>query len=90
MVEGRDFCVVTPPPSKADQFGMAWGNDPIWLPYHPSDEICAALHLRNLELHWPIYDEATRRKTPLFTGENKKTMFVRPWLAKQTCAREHS
>ena len=31
-----------PGPSKADCFGMRWGNNPIWLPFDPVVAINAA------------------------------------------------
>ena len=37
-----DYAVLYPPPSKADQFGMRWGNNPVWLPYCPDAAINAA------------------------------------------------
>ena len=42
LVPGRDFAILMPGPSKADCFGMRWGNNPIWLPFDPVVAINAA------------------------------------------------
>ena len=66
MVPKRDFAAVFPPPSKADQFGVVWGNMAIYLMYDPSKEINAATDLRSLEINYPI-EPYLRRTTPLYT-----------------------
>ena len=63
-----DFAIITPPPSKADIFGMRWGSKPIFLPFSPTDPICAARALRDLELAVQVKGEE-RRLTPLFRTE---------------------
>jgi hypothetical protein len=81
-LENGDFAMVIPPPSKCDKFGIAWGNDPIYLAYHHSDqrEICAARSLSELEMAHPIEHAEQRRKAPLFCDDDGK-MFKRSWLA---------
>ena len=59
-----DYAIITPPPSKADPFGMRWGSKPISLPFSPTDQICAARALRDVELLQSI-SGAERRATPL-------------------------
>ena len=74
-----DYVVITPPPSKCDAFGVAWGNSPIYLAWHRTRPTCAARYLAELELAAPVTGEA-RGDTPLFTFENG-SMLTRPWLA---------
>jgi len=62
-----DYAVVIPASSKADQFGMRWGNRPIWLPYHPSQAINAARAFADWELTARVAPDK-RRDTPLFWG----------------------
>jgi len=59
-----DAAIFTPPPSKADPFGLHFGNKPIWLPV-TSAPGNAASALRDSELAVPV-DAARRRVTPLF------------------------
>ena len=74
-----DFALIIPPPSKADQFGIQWGNHPIYCRWHPTNKICAARELQKLELHTPVHGEQ-RQRTPLF-ADDKGNMFSRRWLA---------
>jgi hypothetical protein len=67
MREG-DFVILTPPPSKADQFGAVWGSSPIWLEYIPMIGN-AAQALVNMEVNFPC--KAARRETPMFTVDGK-------------------
>ena len=63
-----DYAILMPPPSKADQFGMRWGNNPIWLPFNAIDAVNAARALSRWELCARVKPDA-RRATPLFCGE---------------------
>jgi hypothetical protein len=74
-----DYAMIVPPPSKCDKFGIAWGNDPIYLAWHPTRRICAARDLQLLELGAPVHG-GERRSTPLFTSDDG-AMLKRPWLA---------
>jgi hypothetical protein len=48
MVPGRDYAMVTPPPSKSDRFGVVWGNSPIYLILNPAQAMNAATWLTEL------------------------------------------
>ena len=65
-----DMVMIIPPPSKADKFGTAWGNNPIYLEYRSAAKINAARELAQIELAVMASGEAERRKLPLFTGPN--------------------
>ena len=75
-----DYVIIIPPPSKSDQFAIAWGSAPIYLAWHAAKKVCAARELQQLELQHPVRG-AARRTTPLFTHADGK-MFTRAWLAK--------
>ena len=62
-----DYAILMPGPSKADCFGMRWGNNPIWLPFDPEAAINAAAALAQWEIHAGVKPE-DRRTTPLFCG----------------------
>ena len=62
-----DFAILQPPPSKADPWGMKWGNHPIYLPYHPTARLNAARALAQWEATACV-PEGERRSTPLFCG----------------------
>ena len=47
---------------------MRWGSKPIFLPFSPTDPICAARALRSVELLHEVIGPA-RRETPLFRTE---------------------
>ena len=68
-----DYACVTPPPAKADQFGVIYGGLPIYLPYHPTTALCAARELKHLELLLPLSGQ-NRRITPLFTEDGFKPL----------------
>ena len=63
-----DYAVLMPPPSKTDQFGVIWGDKPMYLPVRFTTSYCAALRLRELELLYPVPAEE-RENTPLFCME---------------------
>jgi hypothetical protein len=60
-----DYACLTPPPAKADQFGVIYGGLPIYLPFHPTTPLCAAREFQTLELAFPV-SGPQRRDTPLF------------------------
>ena len=62
-----DYAIIMPGPSKADCFGMRWGNNPIWLPFDATAAINAANALAQWEMHAAVAPEQ-RRTTPLFCG----------------------
>ena len=62
-----DYAIIMPGASKADCFGMKWGNNPIWLPFDPDAAINAAYALAIWELHAGVKPD-DRRTTPLFCG----------------------
>ena len=70
LAEG-DYAAVRPPPSKADQLGLHWAADPIYLPYHATAAINAARALAELEVMRGVASEA-RRSSPLFTDGSGK------------------
>ena len=37
LLQNGDYLVVTPPPSKSDQFGLIWGSLPIYVPFDSTD-----------------------------------------------------
>ena len=78
-LNNEDYAVIIPPPSKADQFGTAWGSNPIYLRFSDTADINAARALRDLEFKWPVAD-TDRQNTPLFVTQNKR-MFSRTQLA---------
>ena len=63
----RDYGILMPPPSKADQFGMIWGNNPIWLPFSGTAALNAARALAAWEMRAMVAPEK-RSSTPLFCG----------------------
>lgn len=66
-----DMAVIKPPPAKNDPFGIFFGSYPIYLPWLPDNDWCAAGRLRELERRFPVRGQA-RRITPLFTiGSNR-------------------
>ena len=53
IVPGRDFAIIKPPRSKADQNGTKFGALPIYLPFDPPDSTNAAVWLQHLETRFP-------------------------------------
>jgi hypothetical protein len=74
MVSDRDYAILKPPPSKADQWGTVWGNLPIYLTFDKSKSVNAASALRTLELNFPVDDIMRRRRTPLFCANDWKPL----------------
>ena len=67
-----DFLVITPPPSKSDQFGMVWGALPIYIHYDARDPANAAIAVQRLLLAHPpqVGQEAS---TPLLRRRDGAT-----------------
>jgi integrase len=65
-----DLAILIPPRSKCDQFGLEWGQAPIYLRFHPHATICAARALRDLELRLPRHGLQQREGTALFVNAN--------------------
>ena len=63
-----DFAVLIPGSSKCDMFGARWGQKPIWLPFSPDAQICAARALRDMERARAVPLEG-RASTPLFRDD---------------------
>ena len=70
MVPRRDFVMIKPPRSKADQDGTKFGALPIYLSFDPSDRANAAHWLQRLELRFPCHGQH-RKARPLFFEEAK-------------------
>ena len=67
-----DFAVLIPPTSKADQFGLEWGPNPIYLRFDSAELVNAARELRDLELAWPLLGaERRHRQHALFVDGSK-------------------
>lgn len=64
-----DCVLLTPCPSKCDQFGERWCPFPSILAFDGTDD-CAASAIRDIELESPCRDEARRKVTHLFTDED--------------------
>jgi len=60
-----DYCLLRPPPSKADPLGLHWGASTIYLRFHPTATINAARQLAFLECLRKV-PLAQRKSTPLF------------------------
>lgn len=69
MGEG-DLAILIPPKSKCDQFGLEWGQAPIFLRFHARSPICAARALRDLELRLPRHGRQLREGTAMFVNED--------------------
>jgi hypothetical protein len=65
-----DLAILIPPKSKCDQFGLEWGQAPIYLRFHARADICAARALRDLELLVPRRGYALREGTALFMRDD--------------------
>jgi len=64
-----DYAILIPPRSKCDQYGLEWGQSPIFLRFHPAGKarINAARELCALELAKPLHGREQREGTALFT-----------------------
>jgi hypothetical protein len=71
LTPGRDYLILIPPPSKADQFGTVWGNLPISIVYQPNMELNAATEVLKMELTFPVTGDQ-RAATPLFCDDQSR------------------
>ena len=68
LTEG-DYAVLMPPPSKTGQFGVIWGDKPMYLPQCALHHlVLCCVRLRELELLYTVPAEE-RENTPLFCME---------------------
>ena len=65
-----DLAILIPPKSKCDQFGLEWGQSPIYLRFSSTAPICAARALRDVECALPRHGLQDRESTALFTNDN--------------------
>ena len=65
-----DLAILIPPKSKCDQFGLEWGQAPIYLRFRRQSPICAARAQRDLELCLPRHGREQREATALFTKDD--------------------
>ena len=72
-----DVAIVTPPPSKADQFGTVWGANPIYLSWG-AEKLNACRALVAMEVADPV-DGPARRRAPLFSPDGQQA-FTGQWL----------
>jgi hypothetical protein len=70
MVPRRDFAMIKPPQSKADQDSTKFGTIPIYLSFDPSDGAGAVHWLQRLELRFPCHGQH-RKARPLFFEDTK-------------------
>ena len=74
LLHEGDFMVITPPPSKSDQFNMAWGSHPIYVAFHQNARN-AARAVRDLAL---AVGEADRQPhKPVFVNDSKQPLQAR-------------
>ena len=64
-LKNGDYLVVTPPPSKSDQFGLIWGSLPIYAPFGSTGPLNAATLIQDLLLAFPPVC-GQEQATPLF------------------------
>ena len=64
-----DLAILIPPKSKCDQFGLEWGQSPIYLRFSSTAPICAARALRDVECALPRHGLHDREGTALFTND---------------------
>ena len=74
-LKSGDYAILIPPTSKADQFGLEWGPNPIWLRVDVAESVNAALALAQLELAYPVSPQE-RRATPLFVDGSKQGLTI--------------
>ena len=60
-----DYMGILPPPAKADQTGVRYGNFPIYIRLHKQASN-AAWRMLQLELNFPVQCRSERKRTPLF------------------------
>ena len=69
-----DFMVITPPPSKSDQFNVAWGSHPIYVAFHQNDRN-AARAIRDLAL--AVGEGHRQPSSPIFVDNSKRPLQAR-------------
>ena len=69
MVPGRDGCVLVPPPSKSDPFGLFFSSHPIHLLWDPEDHANACDWLLRIELRFPLHGRARSQYALFFRDE---------------------
>ena len=74
MVPERDGCVVIPPPSKSDPFGLFFSSHPIHLLWDPNDPGNACDWLLRIELRYPLHGGARSRHALFFRDEKLTPM----------------
>ena len=79
MVPGRDGCVVVPPPSKSDPFGLFFSSHPIHLLWEPNDHANACDWLLSIELRFPLYGR-NRSEYALFFRDSALTPMTQSTL----------
>ena len=74
-----DLAILIPPRSKCDQYGLEWGQSPIFLRFHHSTTapFSAARQLRDLELAFPKSGRAQREGTALFVDGHGEPLFAK-------------
>ena len=60
-----DYCLLRPPPSKADPLGLHWGASTIYLRFEPDELICAAKYIAWMEIARAV-PSSQRAEVPLF------------------------
>jgi integrase len=65
----RDFLVIVPPPSKADQFGIIWGSLPIYIPFRlqPGNAVALVAQIFIDDINAPA-------RSPLLTAPGRKPL----------------
>jgi integrase len=79
MIPGRDGCVVIPPPSKSDPFGLFFSSHPIHLIWDPDEPANACDWLLRIELMFPLHGGA-RSKHALFFRDAELTPMTQSTL----------
>ena len=68
-MQDGDLAILIPPKSKCDQFGLEWGQAPIYLRFSATAPINAARRLRDVERRLPLRGRHQREGTALFTTD---------------------
>ena len=85
QLRNGDYALLTPPPSKSDQFSLHWGASTIYLRYMEDEKahpICAARELAREELRRDVPADK-RRSSPLFSPSRATTAIGKPWVSGQ-------
>jgi integrase len=79
MVPTRDGCVIIPPPSKSDPFGLFFSSHPIHLLWEPNDPANACDWLLRIELLFPLHGRS-RSEHALFFRDSILTPMTQSTL----------